>query len=135
MTHQYLSQISQAVLDVLGGVRSVDEISDSDDVQAVELVVERHDKCAVVRTDSCEPIRRKERAPLVIIPEIKMSTPFLEDESDVGQVQWELGRVVITYPGILSGGLGSEGLDERYAIEGEGDIGQREGREDHQANA
>lgn len=32
MTHQYLSQISQAMLDMLGGVRSVDEKSDSDDV-------------------------------------------------------------------------------------------------------
>lgn len=99
----------------------------------MELVVERDDERAVVRTDSREPIRRKERAPLVIIPEVKMSTPFLEDESDVGQVQWELGRVVVTYPGILSGELGSEGLDERYAIQGKGDIGQREGREDHQA--
>jgi hypothetical protein len=39
MTEQSLPQVSQAVLYVLGSMRAVHDVSDADDVQAVELVV------------------------------------------------------------------------------------------------
>jgi len=44
------------MLDVLCGMRSVDEVPDTDDVQAVELVVEGDDERAVVRTYAGEPV-------------------------------------------------------------------------------
>lgn len=63
-----------------------------------------------------------------------MTMPFLENKADVGQVYRKLGRVVVTHPGILSWGLESEGVDERYVIQRKGDIGQGDDREDYEAN-
>ena len=68
MAQQYLSQVSQTMLDVVCGMRPVDEVPDADDVQAVELVVERDDERAVVRAYAREPVRGEERAPFVVVP-------------------------------------------------------------------
>lgn len=40
MTEQRLPEVSQAMLHVHRGMRAVHDVSDADDVQAVELVVE-----------------------------------------------------------------------------------------------
>lgn len=63
---------------------AVDEVSDANNVQAVELVVDRDDECAVVRTHAGEAVRGEKCSPFIVVPQVKVGMPVFKDETYFG---------------------------------------------------
>jgi hypothetical protein len=69
-------------------VCSVRQITDTDDIQAVELVEKRHVERAVVWTQGNEAVRRVQRPPFVVVVEREVTLPGLEAKTSRRYLQW-----------------------------------------------
>lgn len=97
VAHEYLPQVAQAVLDVLERMRAVRQKADADDVEAVQLVVERNKEGAVCGAETDETARGEERAPLVVVVERKVVLARFETQASEGELDGQLRGEVISY--------------------------------------
>lgn len=97
MTNEDLPEITQAVLNMLERMRSVRQIADANDVQAVKLMEQRYEEGAVVWTETHETVGREKGAPFVVVKEGKVLLANFHAQTREWQFDRQLRGEVVPY--------------------------------------
>ena len=89
-----LAEVAQAVRDVVGCAGAICEISDPDDVEAMQLVEHGKDEWPLRRPEIGEPVRRELRAPLFVIEEGEVVLRTVQRHANIRHVQRQLCRII-----------------------------------------
>lgn len=94
MAQHHLPEIAQAVLDVMRCSGAIDDIADTNDVQAMHLMDHRQEECSVVGAEIGEAVRGEECAPFRVVVEGEVRLSGLEGQSDGRKLERQLCGVI-----------------------------------------